>query len=101
MERTDLIYTFEEWERLAEDYMSLIPPDNEFFDFEYVKKWYYDDLRNVFVFEFGNEWDMQTFIDKVEECPMYMVTFDIGDLYEGIEWDKLRVTVEAKEGGLI
>lgn len=99
--RTDITDSYEDWERLAEDYFDLIPPDTDSFDLSLCIKWDYDDWRKTFKFYFDNEWDLDSFLDKVEDCPKKDETFGIGDLYEGVDRENLTITVEGKEGGLL
>jgi len=98
--RGDIAYTWEDWERLAEDYIRLIPPDNEAFDFDLVTKWEFDEDNRIFIFYFDNEWDMDAFYDKITESPAYETLYAIGDLFEGVDRENLKIIVEGKEGGL-
>jgi len=97
--RTDIGQTFEDFERIAEDYFNLIPPDTDSFDLTNCT-WQYDEFDKLFIFQFENEWDLDSFYDKITECPKYEESYDIGDHFEGVNRKTLKITVEAKEGGL-
>ncbi len=99
--RTDITHTYEDFERIAEDYFELIPPDPESFDLDLCISWDYDEDYKLLIFKFDDEWDMDAFVEKVEDCAKYRETFDINDHFEGVNRETLTVTVEGKEGGLV
>lgn len=98
--RSDVLDTFEDFERIAEDYFMLIPPDTDSFDLELCTKWIYDDLYNTLTFYFDDEWNLDTFLDKITECPKYQETYDIGDHFDGVDRKNLKIIVEGKATGL-
>jgi hypothetical protein len=98
--RGDIMQTQEDFERIAEDYFMLIPPDTDYFDLDKCVKWEFNEFDRTLTFYFENEWDLDEFLDKIMDCPALEVTFEIGNIYEGVNRDKLTITIEGKEGGL-
>ncbi len=100
--RDEYTQSFEDFERIMEDYFQVIPPDSDFFKLELLTKWEFFDLHNVVVFYFNDDWDLTAFLDTLEECPLYKVTFDLEeDIYGGIDRDNLKISVQGKIGGLL
>jgi len=99
--RNDVLDTFEDFERICEDYFMLIPPDTDSFNLELCTSWTYDDMYNTLTFTFVDEWNLDSFLDKILECPKYEETYAVGDHFDGVDRQKLTIIVEGKETGLI
>ena len=99
--RADVLDTFEDFERICEDYFHLIPPDTDSFDLDLCTKWVYDDFERTLTFYFEDEWKLDEFYDKITDCPKYEESFDIGDHFDGVDRKNLKIIVESKEMGLI
>jgi hypothetical protein len=99
-QRTDITQSFEDFERVMEDYFQVIPPDIDFFKIEKATHWSYDDMENSVSFWFEDDWTMQEFKDNLEECPLWETTFD-ADAFDGIDWQEKRITVIGHVGGLL
>jgi len=99
--RTDITESFEDFERLAEDYFDLIPPDTDSFDFDLCTKWEFDEWEKTFKFYFEKEWDLDAFLDKLMDCPKMDETIALNDMAEGVNRQALTITVEGRQGGLI
>lgn len=102
-QRTDVTQSFEDFERIMEDYFQVIPPDIDFFEIEKCSYWDYDDMENTVTFYFEDEWYLQEFLDELEECPKLRFTFDMDDSYsfDGVDRQNLRITIVGKTGGLL
>jgi len=98
--RTDITHSFEDFERIAEDYFELIPPDTDSFDLELCTFWEYEEWDKLLIFHFDNEMDLNFFYDKLIECPKYEESFDIEDHFEGVNRKALTITIESKSTGL-
>jgi hypothetical protein len=98
-QRTDLSQTFEDFERVLEDYLHIIPPDSDFFLHEKASKWVYDDMQQSLTFYFDDAWLMDEFKDKLEHCPgkMYFKCEE----FEHVDRENLTITVIGLKGGLI
>ena len=95
----DLDKSFEEFERIMEDYFWAYGPDLTAFKMDYVKDWtYLPDTQQV-EFKFDSALDMEFFYDAVLECPKYQESFDI-DWYDGKDDVNLTLMLDGKEGGL-
>ena len=92
--RHDLTQTFEDFERIAEDYFMLIPPDTDSFNIGICSRWVYDDMYNTITFYFENEWDLDTFYDKMIECPKYGESFITSDHFDGVDRKNLKIMIE-------
>jgi len=99
--RTDITDSFEDFERIAEDYFDLIPPDTDSFKLKLCKTWTYDENDKIMVFYFEDEWALDEFYEEVKECPKLDESFGMDDLFDAIDRKALTLTVEGKEGGLI
>jgi len=99
-QRTDLSQTFEDFERVLEDYLHVIPPDTKFFLVEKATKWEYDDTRQALVFYFEDDWTLQEFVDRLGDCVSKGMFF-LCDEYEHVDRENLIVTVIGIKGGLI
>jgi len=99
--RTDITESFEDFERLAEDYFMLIPPDTDSFRLDLCTKWEFDEWEKTFKFYFENEWDLDSFLDVLMDCPKLDETIALNDMYEGVNRETLTIVVEGREGGLI
>lgn len=99
-QRTDLTQSFEDFERVMEDYFQIIPPDVESFNLENTTHWEYSDFRNTVTFYFSDDWYLDAFLDKILDCPKYLRTFDM-DSIDGIDRQNLTITIEGKTGGLL
>ena len=99
--RKDVTDSFEDFERIAEDYFDLIPPDTDSFNLDLCLTWSFDDLDKLMIFYFENEWDLYSFYDKLIECPKLNESFGMDDLHDSVDREKLTITIEGKEGGLI
>ena len=100
--RNDLVKSYEELERVCEDYFFLLPPDMDMLHIEeLVDDWEFDEFENTLTFKFRDVWDLDTFMDYVEESPKYEESFAIGDMHEGVNREKLTVIIEGKEKGLM
>lgn len=99
--RTDVLETFEDFERVAEDYFWLIPPDTDSFLLEKCISWSYDDFDNTMTFRFDNEWDLDEFNDKMADCPKFDESFDYYDELKPVDRENLSITIQGKESGLI
>jgi hypothetical protein len=99
--RTDITDSFEDFERIAEDYFDLIPPDTDSFNLQLCNTWVYDENNKLLIFFFADEWLLEEFYETVKECPKLDESFGMDDLFEAIDRKKLTITIEGKEGGLI
>jgi hypothetical protein len=99
--RYDVLNTIEDFEKICEDYFLIIPPDIDSFDLDICTKWEYNDFDRTLVFYFEDEWNLDSFYDKLVDCPKYEETFDVGDFFEGVDRENLKIVVESKETGLI
>ena len=99
--RTDITDSFEDFERIAEDYFDLIPPDTDSFKLELTTTWTYEEFDKLMTFYFENEWDLDEFLDVLEECPKLNESFGMNDLHDAVNRKALTITIEGKEGGLI
>ena len=99
--RTDVTDSFEDFERIAEDYFDLIPPDTDSFKLNLCTKWVYEEWDKLLIFHFENEWDLDDFLETLKECPKLDETFGMDDLHDAVDRKKITITVEGKEGGLI
>ena len=97
-QRADLSQTFEDFERVMEDYFRIIPPDIEFFKVDIATHWEYDDVNRSVKFYFADDWYLQEFIDKLKTCPA-KINFKFEE-YENVDREKLIVEVIGKIGGL-
>jgi hypothetical protein len=98
--RGDLLQTQEDFEKVLEDYFMIIPPDNESFDLEKCISWDYNDFDRTITFYFDNEWDLEEFNDKMNDCPAKGVMFDVGNNFDGVDRKNLKIIIEGNEGGL-
>ena len=98
-QRTDVTQSFEDFERIMEDYFQVIPPDIDFFKLDDVLHWDYDDLEQAVTFFFEDDWYLQAFIDNVEECPAKNSFFEF-DEFDCVDREKLTVKIIGKIGGL-
>ena len=98
--RTDLTHSFEDFERIAEDYFELIPPDTDSFDLDLCTYWEYEEWDKLLVFHFERYDDLLAFHDKILECPKNEESFAIGDHFDGIDTENLTITIESKSTGL-
>lgn len=99
--RSDITQTFEDFERIAEDYFMMIPPDTDSFNLEICTRWEFDDAFNTLTFYFDDPWKFDEFHDKLLECPRYEESFAVGDHFEGADRQNLKIVVEGKESGLL
>lgn len=99
--RSDLSQTLEDFERVAEDYFHLIPPDVHDFKIDLCVHWEYDDISNILIFDFDDVWNMEEFYDKILACPRYKMHYALDETYPGMDYVNNRIIVEAKKGGLI
>jgi len=98
--RNDILDSFEDWERVAEDYFWLIPPDTDSFLLEKCTSWVFDDSDNTMTFYFDSDWDMQSFNDKMIQCPKFGESFDYYDNLAPLDSTKLKITIQGKMKGL-
>lgn len=97
-QRQDMSQTFEDFERIMEDYYQIIPPDINHFDIEKCSHWEFDDVEKCVHFHLLDEWYLQEFIDAVKECP-HKFSFKFEE-HEDVDMENLIVTVYGKIGGL-
>ena len=98
--RNDILMTFEDFERVAEDYFHLIPPDTDSFKLDLCVSWEYDEVDNVLKFYFDDDWLMDEFYDEILDCPKLNESFGIDDMFESYDRENKIITIEGKEGGL-
>lgn len=98
-QRTDLTDSYEDFERVMEDYFQVIPPDIDSFKVNTAQRWKYDDITNTITFWFEHEWDLLDFHDSLVECANYGMTYGIDD-YDGVDYQELKLTVVSYKGGL-
>jgi len=99
--RNDITKSYEDFERLAEDYFDLIPPDTDSLDLELTLDWEFNDDNKLFIFYFENEWLLDEFLNKLEECPKLNESVALNDMFDGVDREKLVITLEGRQGGLI
>ncbi len=99
-QRTDVTQSYEDFERILEDYLGVVPPDSEFFKMEKVNRWVYDDNEQSIMFYFEDDWVLDEFKDALDECPATNVFFAFEE-FEHVDREKLTITVVGKLGGLI
>ena len=97
--RGDLSKTYDDFERVAEDYFMLIPSDLMSFDMDLVLDWDYDDIGRKLMFKFNRKWDMENFIDKIKDCPKMGMSFEFDDVFD-IDSKNNVVTIHGTVGGL-
>jgi hypothetical protein len=97
-QREDLTQSYEDFERVMEDYFQIIPPDTDFVKVDVAKRWQYNDVERSVTFYFEDAWYLQEFIDKLFYCPKkYSFLFEE---HEHIDRENLTVTIIGKIGGL-
>lgn len=98
--RNDISQTFEDFERVMEDYFAIIPPELHQFDLNKIIRWEYDDINNSMTFYFENEWLLDEYVDMLEQSPSVNRIFEYND-YEHIDRKNLSLTIIGKDGGLM
>lgn len=92
--------TFEDFERIAEDYFFLIPPDTDSFLLDICNDWKFDEFENTLTFYFDSLWDLETFNDKMIECPKFGESFDYFDVLDSVDRKNLKIVIQGKMKGL-
>lgn len=90
--------SFEDLERVLEDYFRIIPSDMMFFKMENVTKWSYDDSERTIKFYFEDEWGMDDFFDKIKDSPK-ISHVDL-DEYDSLDRQNFVISMRGKMGGL-
>jgi|SaaInlStandDraft_4_1057021.scaffolds.fasta_scaffold88052_2 hypothetical protein len=99
-QRTDITTSFEDFERVMEDYFQVIPPDIDSFKLTKTINWKYDDFDNAMIFYFADDWELQSFKDDMTECPALNTFFGFEE-YEDVDLNELTITINGKIGGLL
>ena len=99
-QRTDVTQSYEDFERILEDYLGVIPPDSEYFLVEKANRWEYDDIEQAVIFYFDDDWSLDEFKDRLNDCQATNIFFAFEE-FDHVDREKLTITVIGKEGGLI
>lgn len=98
-QRMDITQSFEDFERIMEDYFQVIPPDIDHFKTDIVTHWDYNDVEHSVTFYFDDDWKLQEFLDEMMECPAKDSFFEYEE-YEHLDRVKNTITIIGREGGL-
>ena len=99
-QRTDITNSFEDFERIMEDYFQVIPPDINSFKIDKCLFWEYDDMENTVTFHFEDEWYLDEYLDSLEDCPKLRTSFDF-ETFDSADRQNLTITIVGKIGGLL
>ncbi len=96
--RTDVTDSYEDMERVLEDYFRIIPSDMHYFKMENVTQWEYDDSEKMIRFYFDNEWTMDEFFDKIRYSPK-MMTVHMEE-HDCVDRQNFTISMYGRVGGL-
>ena len=99
-QRQDVSQSFEDFERIMEDYFAIIPPEVEQFDLEKIVEWEYNDVENSLTFYFADEWFLNELKDILDESPSQNIKFEYNE-YDHVDREKLTLTIIGRDGGLL
>lgn len=99
-QRQDISSSFEDFERIMEDYFAIIPPDIDKFELVKTSGWEYDDLENTMMFYFDDMWLMDEFTEMLKDLPSTNMIFEYNE-YEHLDREKMTITIVGKDGGLM
>ncbi len=90
--------SYEDLERVLEDYFRIIPSDMMFFKMENVTRWSYDDSERTIKFYFEDEWTMDEFFDKIRNSPKSMMVYM--EEHDCVDRENFVISMGGKMGGL-
>ena len=96
--RTDVTDSYEDMERVLEDYFRIIPSDMHYMKMESVIQWEYDDATKSITFYFADEWTMDEFFDKLKYSPKLMTVHC--EEHDCVDRENFSITIFGKVGGL-
>ena len=97
-QRSDLTQSFEDYERVMEDYFQLIPLELRFFTVEKASRWEYNEFERSMTFYFVDEWTLDEFLDTMKDCPKKFA-YDFEE-YEHVDRKNLTIKMIGRIGGL-
>lgn len=90
--------SYEDLERVLEDYFRIIPSDMMFIRMDLVTRWDYDDSKRMMRFHFANEYDMTDFFDKFRDSPKSMMVYM--EEHDCVDRENFVISMYGKEAGL-
>jgi|LakMenEpi03Aug12_release.lakeMendotaPanAssembly.Ray.scaffolds.fasta_scaffold1264391_1 hypothetical protein len=98
-QRTDLLQTVDDFERVMEDYFGMPPFKLELFKLDRITYWEYEDVENSLTLHFRDIFDLDELVSGLMSTPDRLFMFEFEE-YKHVDRENLTLTIIGRMGGL-